>query len=80
MEDLRAKLRAYEDQNRGQSSNNEASHSSKNVIPAQRETGQNPNELTEMRTYLAEVMAVVKGFDNRLSIQQNTPPTPSDRS
>ena len=78
MEDLRARLRTYEDQNR--SPTNASDRSSKNEKGAQRETGQNPNELSEMRTYLAGVMDAIRGFENKLANQQNTEPTPSDRS
>ena len=80
MEDLRARLRTYEDQNRAQTNHNVSDWSSKNEKVAQRETGQNPNELSEMRTYLAGVMDAIRGFENKLANQQNTEPTPSDRS
>ena len=81
LEDLRSKLRTYEAQNGSQPSNSQANQSPKNVTPAQRETGQNPNnEIAGMRNYLAEVMAAIRGFDSRLSTQQEQQPTPSDRS
>ena len=78
LEDLRARLRTYE--SRAQNNNIRSNHSSKNEQPAQRETGQNPNELTEMRTYLAGVMDAIRGFESKLAAQQDTPPTLSDRS
>jgi hypothetical protein len=81
MEELRAKLRTYEAQNRGQTDIDISNNASKNETPAQRETGQNPSsEMQDMRNYLAEVMAVIKGYDNKLSTQQGRQPTPSDRS
>ena len=80
MEDLRARLRTYEDQNRAPTNNNFSDRSSKNEKVAQRETGQNPNELSEMRTYLAGVMDAIRGFENKLATQQDSAPTPSDRS
>ena len=75
--ELRSKLRTYEAQNdNGQTNNNP-----KNGAPAQREMGRNPNtEIADMRNYLAEVMAAIRGFENRLSTQQEQQPTPSDRS
>ena len=81
LEELRSKLRTYEAQNGGQASNNQANQSPKNATPAQRETGQNPNnEIAGMRNYLAKIMGVIRGFDSRLSTQQEQQLTPSDRS
>ena len=80
LENLRARLRTYEDQNRTLTNpNNIPIQSSKNEKGAQRETGQNPNELSEMRTYLAGVMDAIRGFESKLATQQDTEPTPSDR-
>ena len=80
IEELRSKLRLYEAQEEdGRAISNQAPP--KNVSPAQRDTGRNPdNEIADMRNYLAEVMAAIRGFENRLSTQQEQQPTPSDRS
>ena len=61
---------------------NQAQQTPKNGPTAQGETGPNPNnsEITNMRNYLAEVMAAISGFESRLSAQQEQPRTPSDRS
>ena len=93
MEELRSKLRAYEAQNNNESNqpsrnlvpyearnNNESNQSPKNLIPAQGDMGRNHDELSQMKNYLAEVMAVIKGYDNRLSTQLGLQETPSDRS
>ena len=88
LNELRAKLRTYEAQNGGQSGSGQTNNNPtnagnpKNGPMAQRETGPNPinSEITNMRNYLAEVMAAISGFESRLSAQQEQPPTPSDRS
>ena len=81
LNELRSKLRTYEAQNGGQTGNGQTNNTPKNVAPAQRETGQNPNtEIADMRNYLAEVMAAIRGFDSKLSTQQEQQVTPSDRS
>ena len=78
--ELRSKLRTYEAQSADRT-NNDHTNAPKNVSRAQRETGQNPStEITDMRKYLAEVMAAISGFDMRLSTQQEQQVTPSDRS
>ena len=79
--ELRSKLRTYEAQSAGRTSNDQTNNTPKNVTMAQRETGQNPStEISDMRNYLAEVMAAISGFDMRLSTQQEQQVTPSDRS
>ena len=81
LEELRSKLRRYEAQEGERAINNQAQQPPKNVSPAQRDMGRNPdNEIVGMRNYLAEVMAAIRGFENRLSTQQEQQPTPSDRS
>ena len=75
---LRSKVRSYEAQT-SQTTNNNPTQPPKNGGPARRESGQK-NELSEMRSYLAGVMNVIKEFDNKLSNQHEQPPTPSDRS
>ena len=59
----------------------------KNLIPVQRdvmnqnEDGTNEiNEISEMHTYLAGVMAAITNFKKKLSTQPGTSPTPMDRS
>ena len=79
LESLRSKVRFYEAQT-NQTSTSTPSQPPKNVEPARRETGQNQNELSSFRNYLAGVMDAIKEFDNRLSNQQGQPPIPSDRS
>ena len=80
LEELRSKLRMYEAHD-GRANNDQAQQPPKNVSPAQRDMGRNPNnEIADMRNYLAEVMAAIRGFENRLSTQQEQQPTPSDRS
>ena len=76
LEMLRSKVRTYE----AQTTNNNPTQPPKNGEPARREAGQNQNELSEMRNYLAGVMSVIRGFDNKLSSQLEQPPTPSDSS
>ena len=79
--ELRSKLKTYEAQNGGQTGNGQTNNNPKNGAPAQRDMGRNPNtEITDMRKYLAEVMAAISGFDMRLSTQQEQQVTPSDRS
>ena len=81
LNELRSKLRTYEAQNGGQTGSGQMNNTPKNVALAQGETGRNPNtEIADFRNYLAEVMAAIRGFENRLSTQQDQQPTPSDRS
>ena len=77
LEMLRSKVRSYESQTNQTSDT--TPQPPKNEGPARRETGQK-NELSEMRSYLAGVMNVIKEFDNKLSSQHEQPPIPSDRS
>ena len=79
LESLRSKVRFYEAQT-NQTSTSIPSQHPKNAEPARGETGQNQNELSSFRNYLAGVMDAIKEFDNRLSNQQGQPPIHSDRS
>lgn len=52
----------------------------KNTEPAQRTNMGTNHEISEMKTFLANVMATIKDFDSQLTNQLNTGPTPPERS
>ena len=56
------------------------SETPKNAQPAQRETGENINEMKKMKNFLVDVMAAINAFDQKLSTQLDTNQTPTDRS
>ena len=53
---------------------------SKNAQLTQRETGQNIEDMNEMKNFLAGVMSAISAFDNKLTNQIGLSKTHSDRS
>jgi hypothetical protein len=51
----------------------------KNMNGAQRATGQNTNDISEMKQFLVGVLETINAFDRRLTTQLDTCPTPSDK-
>ena len=52
----------------------------KNAQPAQRETGENINEMKKIKNFLVDVMAAINAFDQKLSTQLDTNQILTDRS
>ena len=82
MKELRNKVRSYEAAKTGNQNENQI-QPSKNGMVAQREVGQEMNEIndiTEMKTFLAGVMSAITAFDAKLSKHQEQSQTLMDRS
>ena len=78
---MRRKLRSLESEP-NQTTNENATYqtrASKNRQPTQRETGQNIEDMNEMKNFLAGVMSAINAFDTKLTTQIGLSQTLSDR-
>ena len=79
---MRRKLRSLESKTNQTTSDitTNQTQTSKNAQPTQRETGQNIEDMNEMKNFLAGVMSAISAFDNKLTNQIGLSKIHSDRS